>query len=75
MDDVVVAAATVGARAAQVHGVLCLADAVTPKHHRPAGRAPYGRLQRAQRRRLLDYLKQKDTERYADLIRRLGIRK
>jgi small subunit ribosomal protein S15 len=28
-----------------------------------------------QRRRLLDYLKQKDTERYADLIRRLGIRK
>jgi small subunit ribosomal protein S15 len=28
-----------------------------------------------QRRRLLDYLKAKDTERYADLIRRLGIRK
>jgi small subunit ribosomal protein S15 len=28
-----------------------------------------------QRRRLLDYLKQKDTERYADLIHRLGIRK
>ena len=28
-----------------------------------------------QRRRLLDYLKQKDTERYAELIRRLGIRK
>ena len=28
-----------------------------------------------QRRRLLDYLKGKDTERYADLIRRLGIRK
>ncbi len=28
-----------------------------------------------QRRRLLDYLKQKDTERYTDLIRRLGIRK
>ena len=28
-----------------------------------------------QRRRLLDYLKHKDTERYADLIRRLGIRK
>ena len=28
-----------------------------------------------QRRRLLDYLKQKDTERYSDLIRRLGIRK
>jgi small subunit ribosomal protein S15 len=28
-----------------------------------------------QRRGLLDYLKQKDTERYADLIRRLGIRK
>jgi len=28
-----------------------------------------------QRRRLLDYLKRKDTERYADLIRRLGIRK
>ena len=28
-----------------------------------------------QRRRLLDYLKQKDSERYADLIRRLGIRK
>jgi small subunit ribosomal protein S15 len=28
-----------------------------------------------QRRRLLDYLKQKDTDRYADLIRRLGIRK
>jgi small subunit ribosomal protein S15 len=28
-----------------------------------------------QRRRLLDYLKGKDSERYADLIRRLGIRK
>jgi tRNA pseudouridine55 synthase len=28
-----------------------------------------------QRRRLLDYLKQKDSERYTDLIRRLGIRK
>jgi small subunit ribosomal protein S15 len=28
-----------------------------------------------QRRRLLDYLKGKDTDRYAELIRRLGIRK
>jgi small subunit ribosomal protein S15 len=28
-----------------------------------------------QRRRLLDYLKRKDTSRYAELIRRLGIRK
>ena len=28
-----------------------------------------------QRRRLLDYLKRKDTGRYSDLIRRLGIRK
>jgi small subunit ribosomal protein S15 len=28
-----------------------------------------------QRRRLLDYLKAKDTERYADLIKKLGIRK
>ena len=28
-----------------------------------------------QRRRLLDYLKGKDTERYVDLIKRLGIRK
>ena len=28
-----------------------------------------------QRRRLLDYLKGKDTGRYADLIKRLGIRK
>ena len=28
-----------------------------------------------QRRRLLDYLKGKDTERYAELIKRLGIRK
>jgi small subunit ribosomal protein S15 len=28
-----------------------------------------------QRRRLLDYLKTKDTDRYADLIKRLGIRK
>ena len=28
-----------------------------------------------QRRRLLDYLKSKDTSRYADLIRRHGIRK
>jgi small subunit ribosomal protein S15 len=28
-----------------------------------------------QRRRLLDYLKRKDAARYADLIRRLGIRK
>lgn len=28
-----------------------------------------------QRRRLLDYLKSKNTERYADLIKRLGIRK
>jgi small subunit ribosomal protein S15 len=28
-----------------------------------------------QRRRLLDYLKQKDVERYAELIRKLGIRK
>jgi small subunit ribosomal protein S15 len=28
-----------------------------------------------QRRRLLDYMKQKDTSRYAELIRRLGIRK
>ena len=27
------------------------------------------------RRRLLDYLKSKDSDRYADLIRRLGIRK
>ena len=29
----------------------------------------------AQRRRLLDYLKLKDSERYTDLIQRLGIRK
>jgi small subunit ribosomal protein S15 len=28
-----------------------------------------------QRRRLLDYLKGKDVERYAELIKRLGIRK
>jgi small subunit ribosomal protein S15 len=28
-----------------------------------------------QRRRLLDYLKSKDADRYSDLIRRLGIRK
>ena len=28
-----------------------------------------------QRRRLLDYLKRKDADRYGDLIRRLGIRK
>jgi small subunit ribosomal protein S15 len=28
-----------------------------------------------QRRRLLDYLKRKDTDRYGELIRRLGIRK
>ena len=28
-----------------------------------------------QRRRLLDYLKGKDTDRYADLIKKLGIRK
>ena len=28
-----------------------------------------------QRRRLLDYLKSKDSNRYADLIKRLGIRK
>lgn len=28
-----------------------------------------------QRRRLLDYVKSKDTTRYAELIRRLGIRK
>ena len=28
-----------------------------------------------QRRRLLDYLKGKDSDRYAELIRRLGIRK
>ena len=28
-----------------------------------------------QRRRLLDYLKSKNSERYADLIKRLGIRK
>ena len=28
-----------------------------------------------QRRRLLDYLKTKDTERHAELIRRLGLRK
>jgi small subunit ribosomal protein S15 len=28
-----------------------------------------------QRRRLLDYLKGKDADRYGDLIRRLGIRK
>ena len=28
-----------------------------------------------QRRRLLDYLKQKDAERYAEIIRKLGIRK
>jgi small subunit ribosomal protein S15 len=28
-----------------------------------------------QRRRLLDYLKGKDSERYAELIKRLGIRK
>ena len=27
------------------------------------------------RRRLLDYLKSKDTQRYAELIKRLGIRK
>jgi small subunit ribosomal protein S15 len=28
-----------------------------------------------QRRRLLDYLKSKDSQRYAELIKRLGIRK
>jgi len=28
-----------------------------------------------QRRRLLDYLKRKDTAKYADLIKKLGIRK
>lgn len=28
-----------------------------------------------QRRRLLDYLRHKDADRYADLIRKLGIRK
>jgi small subunit ribosomal protein S15 len=28
-----------------------------------------------QRRRLLDYLKRKDIDRYADLIKKLGIRK
>jgi small subunit ribosomal protein S15 len=28
-----------------------------------------------QRRRLLDYLKRKDSDRYAELIRKLGIRK
>ncbi len=28
-----------------------------------------------QRRRLLDYLKRKDTEKYSELIKRLGIRK
>jgi small subunit ribosomal protein S15 len=28
-----------------------------------------------QRRRLLDYLKRKDTNRYSDIIRKLGIRK
>jgi small subunit ribosomal protein S15 len=28
-----------------------------------------------QRRRLLDYLKRKDADRYADLIKKLGIRK
>jgi small subunit ribosomal protein S15 len=28
-----------------------------------------------QRRRLLDYLKRKDSDRYSELIRRLGIRK
>ncbi len=28
-----------------------------------------------QRRRLLDYLKRKDTSRYSDIIRKLGIRK
>ena len=28
-----------------------------------------------QRRRLLDYVKSKDSERYSDLIKRLGIRK
>lgn len=28
-----------------------------------------------QRRRLLDYLKSKDSDRYAELIKRLGIRK
>jgi small subunit ribosomal protein S15 len=28
-----------------------------------------------QRRRLLDYLKSRDTDRYAELIKRLGIRK
>jgi small subunit ribosomal protein S15 len=28
-----------------------------------------------QRRRLLDYVKRKDTDRYAELIKRLGIRK
>ncbi len=29
----------------------------------------------SQRRRLLDYLKSKDTQRYAEVIKRLGIRK
>jgi small subunit ribosomal protein S15 len=28
-----------------------------------------------QRRKLLDYLKQKDVSRYADLIKRLGLRR
>ena len=40
-------------------------------HHSRRGLLKLG----GQRRRLLDYLKGKDTERYADLIKRLGIRK
>ena len=42
---------------------------------RPDAGADGGQRRGPQRRRLLDYLKRKDTDRYAELIRRLGIRK
>ena len=46
------------------------------KVHRKDHHSRRGLLQLVgQRRRLLDYLKRKDTDRYAGLIQRLGIRK
>ena len=47
-----------------------------PERNQPPGERFSRRLEYVgQRRRLLDYLKSKDADRYAEVIKRLGIRK
>jgi len=61
--------------------VAILSDRITylTEHFRTHGKDHHSRRGLlklvGQRRRLLDYLKSKDTQRYAEVIKRLGIRK